>query len=53
MLSLEEYKKQVKRETQDLTDEEIEQIYNTQYKLIEIFFDEWLKDKNIRNKSLQ
>lgn len=48
MISLEKYKELVKRETQDLTDKEIEELYNAQCALVEIIFDEWLKDKHIK-----
>jgi len=48
MISLEEYKKQVKRETQNLTDKEIEGLYNALYAFVEMIFEEWRKDKNIK-----
>ena len=49
MISLSKFKEQLGEEAQDLTDEEIEQIYHTYYKLVEIIFDKWLREKNIKN----
>lgn len=45
MISIEKFKKLLGSEAQNLTDEEIEQIRNSQYQLAEIAFDMWYKDK--------
>ena len=49
MISLSTFKKQLGKDAQDLTNEEIELIYNTFYKLVEIIFDKWLREKNTKN----
>ncbi|MCK5267317.1 MAG: hypothetical protein KAR07_04050 [Spirochaetes bacterium] len=46
MLSLYQYKKLLGKEADNLTDEEIEKIGNTLYKLVEIIFEKWTRDKN-------
>ena len=45
MISIEKYKKILGSEAQNLSDEEIEQIRDAQYKLAEVFFDMWWEDK--------
>lgn len=49
MIPLSKFKKQLGEAAQNLTNEEIELIYNTQYKLVEIIFDKWLREKNTKN----
>ena len=49
MIPLSKFKEQLGEEAQNLTEEEIEQIYNTYYKLVEIIFDKWLREKNVKN----
>ena len=45
MISIEKYKKILGPEAQNLTDKEIEQIRDAQYKLAEVLFDMWWKDE--------
>ena len=51
MISIEKYKKILGKEAQNLTDEEIEQIRDAQYKLADILFDMWQEDKNKKNRN--
>ena len=50
MISIEKFKKLLGSEAQNLTDKEIEQIRNDQYKLADILFDMWRKNKKIKKK---
>lgn len=50
MISIEKYKKILGPEAQNLTDKEIEQIRDAQYKLADVLFDMWWEDKNKKNR---
>ena len=49
-ISIAEFKKLLGSEAQNLTDKEIEQIRNDQYKLADILFEMWWKDKKDNKK---
>ena len=46
MLSLSEFKKLAGKEADNLTDEQIEEIRDTQYQLVKIIFNKWMREKN-------
>ena len=46
MITLSKFKKLLGEEANNLTDEQIEEIRNTLYQLVEIIFDKWMKEKN-------
>ena len=50
MISIEKYKKILGSEAQNLSDEEIEQIRDAQYKLADVLFDMWWEDENEKNR---
>ena len=50
MISIEKYKKILGPEAQNLTDKEIEQIRDAQYKLANVLFDMWQEDEKENNK---
>ncbi|MDD2495081.1 MAG: hypothetical protein PHE29_07815 [Tissierellia bacterium] len=48
MISLEKFKDLLGEEAQGLTDEEIEEIREAQYKFVQLAFDEWVREKGIK-----
>jgi hypothetical protein len=49
MISLSEFKNLMGEEAGGLTDQEIEEIRNAQYKAAELAFEFWRKDKTLKN----
>ena len=50
MISIEKFKKILGPKAQNLSDEEIEQIRDAQYRLSDILFDMWWEDKKENKK---
>lgn len=51
MIELKEFKKLLGEEAENLTDEQIKQVYNIQDQLADIIFDMWLEKKVNKNKT--
>jgi hypothetical protein len=51
MIGLPEFKKLMGEEAIGLTDQEIEEIRNAQYKMAELAFEFWRKDKALKNNN--
>ncbi len=47
MISLEKFKDLLGEEARGLTDEEIEEIRDAQYKFAQLAFDEWVQEKGL------